>query len=130
MKEVTQRILTWQEVLQTHKQQTAVRMIDEKLLSIICSPNKNIITSQTEIVYSIPNRKFYEKIIEKMKQCIKKKPAQIFIKLNKNAWINSGFFILFHMKTIKLILIFSSKKNTKNYEIHELFYWNGRIRGK
>jgi hypothetical protein len=110
MEEITQKILTWQEVLHTHKQQTAVRMIDEKLLSIICSPKQNKILNRTEIIYSIPNRKHYEKISEKMKQSVKKELVQIFIKLNKNAWINSGFYHLVSYEVNQVTTDFLFKK--------------------
>jgi hypothetical protein len=49
--------ITWSEVLKKHKTQTAVQFVENKIVSIICSPEQNQIVSDEEIIFSIPNKK-------------------------------------------------------------------------
>lgn len=89
------KTITWTQVLAVHKTQQAVNFVDSKIASIICSPSQNKFVSDNKIVYSIPVRKHYLKLIKTMKACIKDNgPIQIFVKKDKNIWEDAGFFKL------------------------------------
>jgi len=87
--------ITWAQVQEVHRTQQAVNFVGEKIASIICSPSQNKFVSDTRIVYSIPNRKQYLKLIEGMKSLISSNgPINIFVKKDKNIWIDAGYFNL------------------------------------
>ena len=92
---LTTNTITWAQVMEIHRTQQAVNFVDEKISSIICSPSQNKFVSDTRIVYSIPNRKQYLKLIEGMKSLIAMNgPIKIFVKKDKNIWIDAGYFNL------------------------------------
>ena len=87
--------ITWAQVLEVHKTQQAVNFVGEKISSIICSPTQNRFVSDTRIVFSIPRRKQYLKLTEGMKSLIAiNGPINIFVKKDKNVWIEAGYFNL------------------------------------
>jgi hypothetical protein len=87
--------MTWAQVLEIHRSQTAVYFVEKKIASIICSPYQNKLVSDTKIVYSIPKRKHYLKLIEEIKSLIAiNGPIKIFVKQDKNVWIDAGHFNL------------------------------------
>jgi hypothetical protein len=87
--------ITWAQVLEIHRSQTAVYFVDKKIASIICSPYQNKLVSDTKIVYSIPKRKHYLKLIEEIKSLIATNgPIKIFVKQDKNVWVDAGQFNL------------------------------------
>ena len=87
--------MTWAQVLEIHRSQTAVYFVDKKITSIICSPYQNKLVSDTKIVYSIPKRKHYLKLIEEIKSLIATNgPIKIFVKQDKNVWVDAGHFSL------------------------------------
>lgn len=87
--------MTWAQVLEIHRSQTAVYFVDKAIASIICSPHQNKLVSDTKIVYSIPKRKHYLKLIEEIKSLIATNgPIKIFVKKDKNVWIDAGHFNL------------------------------------
>ena len=87
--------MTWAQVLEIHRSQTAVYFVDKKITSIICSPYQNKLVSDTKIVYSIPKRKHYLKLIEEIKSLISTNgPIKIFVKKDKNVWVYAGHFNL------------------------------------
>ena len=92
---LTTIIMTWAQVLEIHRSQTAVYFVEKKIASIICSPYQNKLVSDTKIVYSIPKRKHYLKLIEEIKSLIATNgPIKIFVKRDKNVWIDAGHFNL------------------------------------
>jgi hypothetical protein len=89
------KTITWAQVLEVHRTQQAVNFVGEKIASIICSPTQNKFVSDEKIVYSIPKRKQYLKLIEGMKSLISTNgPINIFVKKDKNIWIDAGYFNL------------------------------------
>ena len=91
----TANTITWAQVQEVHRTQQAVNFVGEKIASIICSPAQNKFVSETRIVYSIPNRKQYLKLIEGMKSLISSNgPINIFVKKDKNIWVDAGYFNL------------------------------------
>ena len=87
--------ITWAQVLEFHRTQQAVNFVDEKISSIICSPTQNRFISDTRIVFSIPKRKQYLKLTEGMKSLVLiNGPINIFVKKDKNIWIEAGYFNL------------------------------------
>ena len=91
----TTNTMTWAQVLEIHRSQTAVYFVDKRIASIICSPYQNKLVSDSKIVYSIPKRKHYLKLIEEIKSLIATNgPIKIFVKKDKNVWFDSGHFKL------------------------------------
>ena len=87
--------IAWSEVLKKHKTQTAVQFVENKIVSIICSPEQNQIIGEDKIIFSIPNKKQYFKTIAAMQNCVKSNPdINVFIKKDKNVWIDAGFYTL------------------------------------
>jgi hypothetical protein len=87
--------LSWAQVLEVHKTQQAVNFVGEKIASIICSPTQNKFVSEQEIIFSIPARKQYLKLIGNLKARISDNgPIHIFVKRDKNIWADAGFFSL------------------------------------
>ena len=87
--------IAWSEVLKQHKTQTAVQFVENKIVSIICSPEQNQIIGEDKIIFSIPNKKQYFKTIAAMQNCVESNPGiNVFIKKDKNIWIDAGFYKL------------------------------------
>jgi hypothetical protein len=90
-----EKTISWAEVLKIHRTQTAVQVQDKKVVSIICAPEQNKLVNEQQIIYTIPNKKQYFKLIAQMKPCIGgNDPVVFFIKKEKNDWINAGFYKL------------------------------------
>jgi len=91
----TTTTMTWAQVLEIHRSQTAVYFVDKKIASILCSPFQNKLVSDSKIVYSIPKRKHYLKLTEEVKSLIAiNGPIKIFVKQDKNVWVDAGHFQL------------------------------------
>jgi hypothetical protein len=91
----TIQTISWAQVLKVHKTQQAVNFVDERISSIICSPTQNKFVSEDKIIFSIPVRKHYLKLISNMKLRISDNgPIHLFIKKDKNIWTDAGFFKL------------------------------------
>jgi hypothetical protein len=91
----TNQTISWAEVLKVHKTQQAVNFIDERIASIICSPMQNKFVSDDKVIFSIPTRKHYLKLVSNMKLRISDNgPIHLFIKKEKNIWTDAGFFKL------------------------------------
>lgn len=87
--------ISWADVIAVHKTQQAVNFVDEKISSIICSPTQNKFVSENKVVFSIPARKHYLKLIGNMKLRISDNgPIHLFVKKDKNIWTDAGFFKL------------------------------------
>lgn len=87
--------ISWADVLKVHKTQQAVNFVDEKISSIICSPTQNKFVSDNKVVFSIPARKHYLKLISNMRLRISDNgPIHLFVKKDKNIWTDAGFFKL------------------------------------
>jgi len=87
--------IAWSEVLKKHKTQTAVQFSENQIVSIICSPEQNQIIGDDKIIFSIPNKKQYFKTIAAMQNCVGTNPdINVFIKRDKNVWIDAGFYKL------------------------------------
>ena len=103
--------IAWSEVLKKHKTQTAVQFVENKIVSIICSPEQNQIVSDEEIIFSIPNKKQYFKTIAAMQNCAGSNPdINVFIKRDKNVWIDAGFYRLMSFVTTENRIDFALKK--------------------
>ena len=73
------------DVLAVHKTQQAVNLIDQKIASIICSPMQNKFVSENKVVFYIPVRKLYLKLIGNTKlRIFDNGPIHLFVKKDKN----------------------------------------------
>jgi hypothetical protein len=103
--------IAWSEVLKKHKTQTAVQFVENKIVSIICSPEQNQIISDEKIIFSIPNKKQYFKTIVAMQNCVGSNPdINVFIKRDKNVWIDSGSYRLISFITTENRIDFTFQK--------------------
>ena len=103
--------IAWSEVLKKHKTQTAVQFVENKIVSIICSPEQNQKVSDEEIIFSIPNKKQYFKTIAAMQKCVGSNPdINVFIKRDKNVWIDAGFYRLIAFVTNESRIDFAFQK--------------------
>ena len=77
------------------------------MVSIICSPEQNQIIGEDKIIFSIPNKKQYFKTIAAMQNCVESNPdINVFIKKDKNVWIDAGFYkLVSFIKTITKDLV-------------------------
>jgi hypothetical protein len=90
-----EKTITWADVMKIHKTQTAVQFQGQKIASIICSPEQNKLVNEQQIIYTIPNKKQYLKLISEMKLYIAdNSPVNFFIKKDKNVWTDAGFYKL------------------------------------
>ena len=93
--------IAWSEVLKKHKTQTAVQFVENKIISIICSPEQNQIIGEDKIIFSMPNKKQYFKTIAAMQNCVESNPdINVFIKKANQSFTMFIFDVIVRIKII------------------------------
>lgn len=107
-------ILSWDELFKIHKTRNAINISDERIISVLAGnqyyDDKN---NGNEFLYTIPNRQYYKKTINRFKiQKDNKKSFNLYQKIKSNTWASIGEFYVFKINefTEKYELIFHKVK--------------------
>jgi hypothetical protein len=96
------RIISWQEVRFLHGTNAAISTKGGSVESLLCGGNGHSdIIHDDQILYNVPNRKFYFRSLEILQFSLKNKSSiKVFQKIQQNNWQEKG---LYKIKSITLI---------------------------
>ena len=91
-----EKILTWDEVQLKHGTIAAISSEGNYIKSILCGgPDYEDIIDCNHILYKIPNRRHYQKSLERFKFTFKQKASiRVFSKVVRNKWVDKRHYFV------------------------------------